>query len=370
MGKTVTNKNGLEVELDNMTDTGKEEPKPQSLTTLQQSSSPVSQDEDPVKVLVVGRPNAGKTSVFNRLTGAKLKTGNYHGVTVEHAEGSLTLNDHKMTLIDLPGTPSLVPHSPDEGLTAAAILNGSLGYYDFVMVVVDALRLLEGLYLGLQVIELGRPTLIVINQIDLARQSGLDISIDRLEASFTTQQSGKSLVKAVSVSALTGEGFEDLEEQLRQYCDLSHIAESADKQTYLPWLQNTLELTESDESAHQQAKNLIEKVDPALKIAIEEELAEAGLHHATHLEAYLSWLSLSVQESEAPISPKIRLLTLAEPQLKQEQAEKLITKRYRWLDQQALEWMNQQEPSETNKDSNRIDQWILHPLWGQTPLLR
>ena len=57
---------------------------------------------------MVGRPNAGKTSVYNRLTGHRLKTGNYHGVTVEHAEGIMSLEVGELSLIDLPGTPSLI----------------------------------------------------------------------------------------------------------------------------------------------------------------------------------------------------------------------------------------------------------------------
>ena len=94
-------------------------------------------------------------------------------MTVEHAEGSIELEHHRIRLIDLPGTPSLVPHSPDEGLTADAVLNGALGPYQLLVSVVDATRLIEGLYLSLQLIELGHPTLVVINQIDLAHREGM-----------------------------------------------------------------------------------------------------------------------------------------------------------------------------------------------------
>ena len=154
----------------------------------------------PRRALMIGRPNAGKTSVYNRLTGHQLKTGNYHGVTVEHAEGMISVGGQDLILIDLPGTPSLIPHSPDEGLTVSAVMNASLGHYDVLVTIVDAMRLIEGLYLSLQVIELGWPTLVVINQVDLAAQAGVTIDLDTIKADLKS----KAPLEVVAVSAVTG----------------------------------------------------------------------------------------------------------------------------------------------------------------------
>ena len=134
------------------------------------------------QVALIGRPNVGKTSLFNQLTGLNLKTANYGGVTVEHAHGQLKFSDDfQCTLLDLPGTLSLYPQSPDESLVPAALLHHSLGPIDLVVNVVDGTRWTEQLYLTLSLVELGYPCLLVINQCDLMENQGQNLDLEALQ---------------------------------------------------------------------------------------------------------------------------------------------------------------------------------------------
>ncbi len=134
-------------------------------------------------VALVGNPNAGKTSLFNALTGSRQKVGNYPGVTVERKAGRLPLPDGRTAdLIDLPGTYSLTPRSPDEAVTRDAVLGHLQGEkrLDAIVAVVDATNLRNHLRFVLELRRLGTPMLVALNMIDLATRDGTNIDIDRL----------------------------------------------------------------------------------------------------------------------------------------------------------------------------------------------
>jgi len=136
-------------------------------------------------VAVAGSPNAGKSALFNALTGARQKVGNYPGVTVERHSGRLTLADGRpLELVDLPGAYSLDPASPDEAVTRDVLLGKQKGERqpDALVIVVDASNLDNHLRFALQLIELGLPTIVALNMIDLARRDGLELDAKRLEA--------------------------------------------------------------------------------------------------------------------------------------------------------------------------------------------
>ena len=318
------------------------------------------------KALMVGRPNAGKTSVYNRLTGHRLKTGNYHGVTVEHAEGIMSLEGGELALIDLPGTPSLIPHSPDEGLTSSATLNASLGAYDVLVTIVDATRLIEGLYLSLQVLELGWPTLVVINQIDLAEQAGVQIDLKALHQSLQSQSAGSKesqLISVLAVSALTGQGIDELRTELETLC-----LSSQSKQQSQSGEENG-EASGVYSHPWVSRQDLRAQVSPQLLAEVQKGLPAPLSSQASHLNTYLHWLTLSRNENESPIDAKLRLLALSEPALQSELAEQQIVDRYTWLDKESTKWLSSSRSSEeapTAKPplSNRIDKYILHPFWG------
>lgn len=127
------------------------------------------------RVAIIGNPNTGKSSIFNALTGLSQKVGNYPGVTVEKKTGVLTPG---IELIDLPGTYSLAAHSPDEMLAVRVLIGDYEGEPapDLAVVVADATNLQRNLYLATQVIEIGLPTIVVLNMIDVAESRGLSIN--------------------------------------------------------------------------------------------------------------------------------------------------------------------------------------------------
>src|SRR5207244_1525011 len=110
-------------------------------------------------VALVGNPNTGKTTLFNALAGMRQRVGNYPGVTVETKKGHLKYQDRTFDLIDLPGTYSLAPRSPDEMVAVDLILGHQAGEPrpDVVLTIVDASNLERNLYLVTQVLELGVP---------------------------------------------------------------------------------------------------------------------------------------------------------------------------------------------------------------------
>jgi ferrous iron transport protein B len=135
-----------------------------------------------VCVALVGNPNTGKSTLFNALAGVRQRVGNYPGVTVEKKIGQMVDAGRRFTLIDLPGTYSLAPRSPDE-MVAVDVLLGrrdDAPRPDVVLCIVDASNLQRNLYLLSQVLELGLPTVVALNMIDIARQRGITIDTKRL----------------------------------------------------------------------------------------------------------------------------------------------------------------------------------------------
>ena len=127
---------------------------------------------------LVGNPNCGKTALFNHLTGSRQKVANYAGVTVERKEGRFATEAGRgLRLLDLPGTYSLQPRSPDERVTADVLYGRARGEKrpDLVVCVVDATNLRRNLKLVLAVRRLGLPAVVVLNMADLAEARGLCI---------------------------------------------------------------------------------------------------------------------------------------------------------------------------------------------------
>ena len=163
-------------------------------------------------VALVGNPNCGKTALFNLLTGARQKVANYAGVTVERKIGQVRLPDGRsVSVIDLPGTYSLQPATPDEQVTLEVIEGRRTGegMPDVLVAVVDATNLRMNLRLVLELKRLGRPMLVALNMVDLARKRGLLIDSARLAAEL-----GCPVVETVAVRS---NGQAALLDQLAQW---------------------------------------------------------------------------------------------------------------------------------------------------------
>ena len=132
---------------------------------------------------LVGTPNSGKTALFNALTGSRQKVANYPGVTVERKAGIIqTPGGHRVDLIDLPGTYSLRGRSPDEEITRDTVLGrlASEAAPDLLLCVADATNLRVALRLVIELKQVGRPLMLVLNMIDIARRRGIEIDLVKL----------------------------------------------------------------------------------------------------------------------------------------------------------------------------------------------
>jgi len=156
-----------------------------------------------IRIALAGNPNAGKTTLLNKLTGMRLRVGNYPGVTVEKTEGYFHHGGHRVTVVDLPGTYSLTALSVDELVARNYVIDE---HPDLVVSVVDASNLERNLYLAVQFMELGLPLLVVFNKSDLARAKGIAVDTDKLSRLLN--------VRIVETVGSTGEGFDALRDAI------------------------------------------------------------------------------------------------------------------------------------------------------------
>ena len=169
---------------------------------------PPATDRSTWTIALVGNPNTGKSTLFGALCGMQQRVGNYPGVTVEKTLGELVHAGRRWVLVDLPGTYSLAPRSPDE-MVAVDVLLGRLADVpapDVVLCVVAANNLERNLYLVSQALELGRPLVIALSMVDVAQDHGLQIDSQRL-----SRQLG---VPVVPIQAHRGLGLGDLKDAL------------------------------------------------------------------------------------------------------------------------------------------------------------
>lgn len=161
-------------------------------------------------VILTGNPNCGKTTVFNALTGLRARVGNYAGVTVERKEGKLigAPSGHPVIILDLPGTYSLSPQSMDEQISRDVLLNRlpELPPPALVVIVVDGSNLQRNLYYATQVIELGYPTILALNMMDVAETNGQQIHPEVLSRALG--------VPVQPLIASSGEGIAELRNRI------------------------------------------------------------------------------------------------------------------------------------------------------------
>ena len=163
-----------------------------------------------LRIALVGNPNSGKSSLFNRLTGLNQKIGNFPGVTVEKRVGYSSLPDgREAEVVDLPGIYSIYPRSLDERIVSQVLLDHhSASTPDKIVVVADATNLKRGLLLLTQIIDVGLPTVLVLNMMDLASRAGVSYDINLLAS--------KLGVTVVPINARQGTGIDQLKKILAE----------------------------------------------------------------------------------------------------------------------------------------------------------
>ncbi len=165
-------------------------------------------DGDPVTVALLGNPNVGKSTLFTSLAGIPTRVGNYPGVTVEEKVGRFVHRGRRIDLIDLPGTYSLSPQSPDENV-AVDVLRGAMNGVprpDCVVVVADATNLERNLYLATQTLELGLPVVLALTLSDVADRRGI-----RIDSDLLSRRLGCPVIR---VAATTGEGIAAIRDRM------------------------------------------------------------------------------------------------------------------------------------------------------------
>ncbi|MBT8036363.1 MAG: ferrous iron transport protein B [Verrucomicrobiae bacterium] len=288
-------------------------------------------------IALVGNPNSGKTTLFNALTGANQKTGNYPGVTVSRVSGVLrTPHGNKFELLDLPGCYSLTPKAPDERITRDVLLGDQQGSElpSAVVCVVDASNLERHLYLVLQVIDLGLPVVVALNKVDLAEKLGLRINVELL-----SEELG---LPVVPCQANRGKGVLDLKHAMRH--PLPHPSRRK-------W----------------QASKQTESAIHDLTAKLESEGMQKPSAHAVHLLADAGYRG----EDQPALDPSIQSLAVDLASVCAREGvsteEEISQARTQWVQSickvaARRQGVDAQAGGLTTSD--KIDQVLLHPVWG------
>lgn len=269
---------------------------------------------DTMTIALAGNPNAGKTSLFNALTGFRQHVGNWPGKTVEKKSGQVRVDGRTIELVDLPGTYNLTPFSPEELITRSYLLEERP---DAVICVLDAANLERNLYLTVQILEMGQPVIIALNMMDAAQARGLQIDTQTLSERLgapviptvaSRAQGMEGLLQAVNGAAM-GQAFaldygRDLETEITRLCQII-VQYPAIGQQYPPrWL--ALKLLEQDQEL--QTALLPAPGGPALlthaQLSI-HQLSQAAGEDVDVLIAdrRYTWIHALVQEVVTPTRP-------------------------------------------------------------------
>jgi ferrous iron transport protein B len=285
-------------------------------------------------VALIGNPNTGKSTLFNALAGVRQRVGNYPGVTVEKKTGRMTHQGVHFELIDLPGTYSLAPRSPDE-MVAVDVLLGrrdDCPAPDAVLCIVDASNLERNLYLVSQVLELGLPTIIALNMVDLARDRGQTIDVPRL---------GRQLgVPVIELVAHRRVGLEELKAVLHQATEQAvSVPDSPFPAEFQQEIERIEKLAQQRPEGQRLPRYLVERLLLDTTGYLEQEAHAEGLHQALiESRARLTAAGCPVPAVEA-------------------------MSRYEWVGR-VLEGVVSRPPQRVASWTDRIDRVLTHKLWG------
>ncbi len=291
-------------------------------------------------VAVAGNPNSGKSTLFNALTGLRQKVGNYPGVTVEKREARLA-GSSDIRLLDLPGTYSLVPHSPDEAVTRDVLLGRmpDTDPPDAVLIVADAGNLERNLYLATQVLDLGIPAVVACNMCDTLERDGQSLDAGRL--------ADRLGVPVVATVGNTGRGVPELRQAIERIC--SPGAEPVPAQA--PWWP-----PEPLGNAIREVARAVEACGYAPAVRPE---GVAGLLLAAGEFDRRRRLPPGLAEQVETVRQRLTELEDADP------AARMTAARYGWLEAVAGECIRRRRPGPTTTGAtDRADRILTHRLWG------
>ncbi|MBN1231067.1 MAG: ferrous iron transport protein B [Anaerolineales bacterium] len=290
-----------------------------------------------ISIALAGNPNAGKSTIFNYLTGSRQHVGNWPGKTVDKKEGKVRVGDHNIHLIDLPGTYSLSAFSQEEIVTRDYLIEE---VPDVTIIVLDATNLERNLYLAVQVLELGQPAVIALNMADVAETIGIQTEIAKLETYLG--------VPIVSTIGRKGIGVEEL-------------------------IQAAVSVSYQENSN----RRLIQ-----FNSAIEKEINEIEAAIATEPQLFQKypsrWLAIKLLEQDEHILCQLsteenaqKILGTMESSLGRLEKELGDDDIETWIVGERYEWINQvvHDVSKSSQDeietvSDKVDKVLTHPWMG------
>lgn len=300
-----------------------------------------------MRVVLAGNPNVGKTSLFNRLSGARQRVGNYAGVTVERRTCELQLNGRHLTLVDVPGAYSLTPVAQDERIAYQEIAGDVDGVPDLVLVIVDASSLARNLYFVHQIAELGVPYVVVLNMIDVAERRGNLVNASALSSALG--------VPVVPTSAQNGDGVAQLKELL------SSISVDPSTKARSSWGQRPLPLSSPA------VQGCFDHLSERLSFSADATFAGPAYGWICAAAATRGQSESQLTNAEDLRAQAISELGGLDEAMVHEAAEAIVDGRYAQVDALLAQLSGaapksgkQNEPTR----SDRIDAVLTHSLWG------
>lgn len=275
------------------------------------------QNNQTVHVAFVGNPNCGKTTLFNAITGSKLKVANWPGVTVEKKEGQASYEDCELTLIDTPGIYSLTCYTIEEKVTRKCVMDDDI---EVIVNVVDASSLERNLYLTLQLLELGKPIVLALNMMDIVEERGMEIDLHRLPEMLGD-------IPVIPVSAAKKTGLNTL-----LHAVVHHYEEGPQKPV--------LEYGEEIEN----------------KIAKLEVMMQA--HYPTHSSVRWHAIKLLENDEEVKNEHPFQITNVADKSYEKE----IIQKKYDYIEHIVGETLFHKEKKAASTD--KADRILTSPIWG------
>ena len=270
-----------------------------------------------VHVAFVGNPNCGKTTLFNAITGSKLKVANWPGVTVEKYEGNLQYEGYELKLVDTPGIYSLTSYTIEEKVTRRCVLDDDI---EVIVNVVDASCLERNLYLTLQLLELGKPVILALNMMDIVKERGMEIDLHRLPEMLGD-------IPVVPVSAARRTGLDIL-----MHAVVHHYEEGPKK-----------DILEYGEEVEEKLSEL------------EERMQSCYPNHSS-----IRWHAIKLLEDDEEVKKDHPLEVDA---LAEHSYEKVIArKKYEYIEKIMEEVLFYKDRKAASTD--RIDKIMTHPVWG------
>ncbi|MBQ5483504.1 MAG: ferrous iron transporter B, partial [Candidatus Methanomethylophilus sp.] len=286
-----------------------------------------------ITAALIGNPNSGKTTVFNKLTGSVQKTGNWPGVTVDRKEGFIrTYTKEKILIVDLPGIYSMSPYSPEEVVSRDYLIGTQSDKPDVAINIIDASNIERGLYLLTQVADLGIPMVVILNMMDVAEKSGMKVDAAKLSEAL-----GCEVVQTVGIR---NQGTEAIAEAVQRARDEHRVP-------------GRIHYGEALEAC-------ISKVSPVIAEGLRPELVR--------------WVSIKLLERDPmvladlgkeKVDAAMEIITAFEKEAGDDGIQMVATARYDTASRIQEHCLTRVEPSESaNTLSDRIDRILLNRVAG------